>query len=352
MLGLILAVLLSLFFSTFCSLMEAALLSITWSSIEQIKEKNKKKGILLSNMRTHIDEPISAILTLNTIAHTAGASIAGAFASHLWGDALLPIFVAIFTILILFISEIIPKTLGVTHSTFLCTAFLYPLYGVVLFFKPVYFLTKQITALFTQSQQPLATEDDIKAMVSLSQKTGSINEYEALSINNILSLDTKHVADVMTPRTVVFSLPADITVAELLKDKNSLNYSRIPIYKENNEDIIGIVTRKELLQHREDGDTVRLFEIMQPVHFVLETTKLHTVLQTFLNSRSHLFVVIDEYGGLAGVISLEDVLEEILGREIVDETDTAIDLQKVARQRKARLVQAVNKKNTHVPSGL
>ena len=222
----------------------------------------------------------------------------------------------------------------------------------MLFFKPVYFLTKQITALFTQSQQPLATEDDIKAMVSLSQKTGSINEYDALSINNILSLDTKHVADVMTPRTVVFSLPADITVAELLKDKNSLNYSRIPIYKENNEDIIGIVTRKELLQHREDGDTVRLFEIMQPVHFVLETTKLHTVLQTFLNSRSHLFVVIDEYGGLAGVISLEDVLEEILGREIVDETDTAIDLQKVARQRKARLVQAVNKKNTHVPSGL
>ena len=187
-------------------------------------------------------------------------------------------------------------------------------------------------------------------MVYLYKKTGSINEYEALSINNILSLDTKHVADVMTPRTVVFSLPADITVAELLKDKNSLNYSRIPVYKENNEDIIGIVTRKELLQHREDGDTVRLFEIMQPVHFVLETTKLHTVLQTFLNSRSHLFVVIDEYGGLAGVISLEDVLEEILGREIVDETDTAIDLQKVARQRRARLVQAVNRKNMHASS--
>lgn len=339
MIAFTIAIALSLLFSAFCSITEAALYSITWTAIEKLKEQNLRRGMLLARLRSNIEEPISAILTLNTIANTAGATIAGAYSVALWGEASLPIFVALFTIAILLFSEIIPKTLGIAYSATICNIVLYPLIGVIFVLKPFVIIIKKMTALFYDPQEPDVTEEDIRAIVTLSHRGGQIEQYEALSIHNILTLDTKCVEDIMTPRTVVFSLPAHALLSQI-QGKNGLwNYSRIPVYGENNEDIVGIVTRKELLQMSTDDIDAPLYTVMKPVHFVLETTKLNVVLQQFLDSRSHLFVVLDEYGGLAGVVSLEDVLEEILGREIIDETDQVADLQKLARQRRASLIQ-------------
>lgn len=349
MMAFIVAIVLSLLISAFCSIAEAALYSITWSAIETLKERSPRRGAMLARLRSNIEEPISAILTLNTIANTAGATIAGAYCSTLWGESSLSIFVAAFTIAILLLAEIIPKTLGVAYSMTVCNIVLYPLVGVIFVLKPIIIVIKKITTLFYAPQEPNVTEEDIRAIVTLSQRGGKIQQYEALSIHNILTLDTKCVEGIMTPRTVVFSLPANALLSEIQNKPGVWNYSRIPVYGENNEDIVGIVTRKELLQMSTDGIDAPLYTVMKPVHFVLETTKLDIVLQQFLDSQSHLFIVLDEYGGLAGVVSLEDVLEEILGREIIDETDQVADLQKLARQRRATLIRTNSKrKKGHV----
>ena len=178
------------------------------------------------------------------------------------------------------------------------------------------------------------SEEDIRAVTALSLKAGTIQDYAESTIGNVLSLERKHVWDIMTPRTVVFSLPADLDMHEACKNPNIWNFSRIPIYADNNEDIVGLVERRALAKRLADGDTCTLADIMKPVHFVQESKTLDKLLKSFLNSRTHLFVVLDEYGGLAGVVSLEDVLEEILGREIVDESDAVVDLQELARNRR------------------
>ena len=199
-------------------------------------------------------------------------------------------------------------------------------------------LSGQITKLITPKKSgPEATEDDINAMARISRQAGVIQSYEEAAIRNILALDQKRVHDVMTPRTVVFSLSEDCTVDEAHAIPSFWHFSRIPVYAEDNEDIVGIVLRRDVVLHRDAHEGgMKLGEIMQPVHFVLESLTLDKVLSEFLERHQHLFAVLDEYGGLAGVISLEDVMEELLGREIVDESDVAADLRAVARSRRAK----------------
>merc|ERR1711879_278249 len=182
-------------------------------------------------------------------------------------------------------------------------------------------------------------EDDIRAIVSLTRRSGSIKPYEEQSIRNILMLDTKTVEEIMTPRTVVYSLPTDLTVAEAREQQRNWPHSRIPIYDEDPEDIVGVVFRRQVLEAlADDLDELKLGDIMRPVRFVLKTITLDKLLVKFLGSRLHLCVVLDEYGGVAGVVTLEDVLEEILGSEIVDETDQVVDMRELARQQRDELI--------------
>ena len=182
------------------------------------------------------------------------------------------------------------------------------------------------------------TEDDIRAVTSLSRQAGQIKAYEEAYIRNILALDQKRVYDIMTPRTVVFSLPEDMTAAEAYKNPRLWHVSRIPVYGEDNEDLVGLVDRRTILHCllEEKGETP-LSAIMKPLHFVLESQTLDKLLKELLHSRSHLFAVLDEYGGLAGVVTLEDVFEEMLGSEIMDESDSVADLRQMARQRRQAL---------------
>lgn len=342
MFALILTVLLAAGISALCSTTEAMLYSVPLTYIEKLREKGSRAGELLHAMRSNIDQPITAVLTLNTVANTAGASVAGALAASALGPENMPLFAVGFTILILVAGEILPKTFGVSYAEPLSVILVYPLRFLIVILRPITWAGGLITRLVSRPRDiPQATEDDIRVMASLSRKSGGIQAYEETAIRNILALDQKRVEDVMTPRTVVFSLPSSTGVDEAYHNTNFWHFSRIPVYEENNEDVVGLVSRRDVALHMgREHARVNLGDIMRPIHFVLESQTLDKVLTEFLESRQHLFAVLDEYGGLAGVISLEDVLEEMLGHEIVDESDVAPDMREAARQRRAAALRA------------
>ena len=350
MITLLLTVFLVVLVSAICSMTEAALYSVPWTYIEKLRKQGAPTGEILYQLRSRIDQPIAAVLTLNTVANTAGAAVAGAIAANVLGADNTALFAAGLTFLILAFGEILPKTLGVTHACGISSGMSRPLRLMVFLFKPFIWFSSLLTRLVAPPQSgPSATADDIRAITSLSRQTGRIQQYEENAIKNILSLDVKHVREIMTPRTMVFSLHEDLTILEAYDHPQIWHYSRIPIYGDDNEDIVGIVLRKEIGRYVSlGGSDKKLGEIMQPVRFVLENQTVDKLLLEFLESRLHLFIVLDEYGGLAGVVSLEDVLEEMLGREIVDESDAVADLREAARQRRSALTQA--RANAHTAS--
>ncbi|MDR2573711.1 MAG: hemolysin family protein [Desulfovibrio sp.] len=339
MLALALIVAFAVAVSFICSLTEAALYALSWSAIERMRRAGRKAGEMLHTLRGNIDKPIAAILTLNTAANTIGAAVAGAAFVGLFGDAHMPLFALAFTLLVLCLGEIVPKTLGVAYSEALAPFLARPLVVMVKILSPVLWLSGRLTKLIAPpASGPSISEDDIRAFTSLSRQAGQIKAYEERFIRNVLALDQKRVREIMTPRTVVFSLPDEATVAEAYNDPRIWHFSRIPVYGEDNEDLLGVVERPTLARCFSGGKTAaRLSEIMHPIHFILETQTLNVLLDSLLKAKGHLFAVLDEYGGLAGVVSLEDVLEEILGREIMDESDRVADMRALARERRKAL---------------
>lgn len=339
MLTLILAVSIAVLVSFFCSLAEAALYAVPWSAIESLRKQKRRSGILLYKMRVNVDKPIAAILTLNTLANTAGSTIAGAAFLAVYGPGSMAVFATVFTVIILAFGEIVPKTLGVAHSVAVARALARPITVMVKILTPVLWLTGLLTRLISPSSKtPQVSEDDIRAIASLSRQAGRIQPYEEKFVKNVLALDQKRVHDIMTPRTVVFSLPESLTVEEAYKDPRIWHFSRVPVYGDDNEDLVGLVERRALGQcYAADKKDLRLSDIMRPLHFVQESQTLDILLRELLKEKTHLFAALDEYGGLAGVVSLEDVLEEILGSEIIDESDNVADLRALARERRKAL---------------
>lgn len=325
--------------SFLCSLTEAALYAVPWSAIEKARRAGRPVGELLFTMRSEVDKPIAVILTCNTIANTAGAAVAGSAFTAVFGDTWLALFAALFTVLILAFGEIVPKTLGVAYASPIMEVLARPLALAIKLLTPLLWLTTLLTRLLTPAAKgPEISEDDIRAVTSLSREAGQIQPYEEKFIRNVLALDQKRVHEIMTPRTVVFSLPDDCTVEEAYNNPQTWHISRIPVWGENNEDLVGLVERRLLgLAMRNGKGAQPLSSIMQPLHFILENQTLDVLLRELLAAHVHLFAVLDEYGGLAGVVSLEDVMEEILGSEIIDESDNVDDLREMARKRRASL---------------
>lgn len=339
MTALILAVGFVVIISAGCSMFEAVLYSVPLRHLETMARSKKKSGVILKGLRKNVDKPITAILTLNTISNTAGASIAGAMAATVFGREWLGYFSVFFTMSILIFSEVIPKTAGVVYARNLASFVAYPLGWLVLIMKPVIWMISLLTGIISRNKpEDSVSPDEIKIMAQASLRTGSIERYQEMVIANVLSLGNRNVKDVMTPRTVVFSLNQDLTVEEAYSETKQWEHSRIPVYDEGSEDIVGIVLTKELFKSlAEDKADVTLKELMRPVRFVVEAARLNNVLMDFINSREKLFAVIDEYGGLSGVVSLEDILEEILGREILDEFDQVDDKRKLAKLKRQML---------------
>jgi len=292
----------------------------------------------LRRLRANVDKPISAILSLNTIANTGGASLAGFMAGKVLGKDSIEeyLFSGLFTISILLFAEVIPKTIGVVFARPVSGFIARPLQLLVWTFTPFIILCRLATRLVAKGQKEQdISDEELISLARLGRRSGALDPTEAGVIQNILSLKSKTAADVMTPRTVVFSLSEDLTVEEARNQKGIWAHSRIPVYSEDFEDIVGIVLRRDMLAALTNNKADRkLIELMRPVHFVAETHTLERILQMFLERRQHLFIVIDEYSGLSGVLTLEDVLEEILGKEIVDESDQVTDMRELARRRR------------------
>ena len=340
MVELIIAVSAAMVISGCCSLFEAVLYSVPLRHIETLVHKKRPSGQIFKELRGNVDQPIAAILTLNTIANTAGAAVAGSAATAVFGYQWLAYFSALFTLGILIFSEVIPKTAGVVYGKSLLPVVAHPLKWLVSFMKPAIWLVSHITGLIAHKKaQEAVSPDELKTMARLSLRSGGIKQYQETVIDNVLSLDTRFVKDVMTPRTVIFSLSEHLTLEEAAKASAKWEHSRFPVYDKYVEDIVGIVLTKELFISLAQGEKdKKLTDLMRPVHFVVETAKLNNVLMEFMGRHQHLSVVIDEYGGLSGLVSLEDILEEILGREIIDESDEVADKREQAWQRRSSLI--------------
>ncbi|MEW6520706.1 MAG: hemolysin family protein [Thermodesulfobacteriota bacterium] len=322
--------------SALCSIIEAVLYSVPASRVEILAKSNRLSGRLLKGLKNNIQQPITAILTLNTIANTMGAAIAGASAAAVFGDRYLSLFSALFTFTILIFSEILPKTIGVVYSREIAPWIAIPLYGLVKILSPIVWIIKHATMLIPgYNKQTEISAEEIHAMAVLSRKSGVIDSQQEEFIKNIIDLKKKTVREAMTPRTVTFTLDKNLSVAEaqLLQDQWN-RHSRVPVYDKEPNDIVGIVLRKDvLLSVAERKERQTLASLMKPVHFVPETARLNTILLEFFERRQHLFCVVDEYGGMTGVISLEDIIEEIVGQEIIDETDPSKSMREIARDK-------------------
>ncbi len=331
---------LSIIISALCSIAEAALYSIPISHIEVLAQSGKGYGKVLKRLRADIHKPIIAVLTLNTIANTMGAALAGALVVKLFGNQYLGWFSAAFTLTILFFSEIIPKTAGITYSKEIGPLMAYPLLGLVHLFAPIVWICQKLTTIISKSDpQSLISAKEIQAIASMSHKSGDISRQEEKIIINILDLKNKPVRRAMTPMTVAFTLSEHLTVKEAneLKDKWNL-HSRVPVYDEDPDDIVGVVLRKDVLLSAAEGKTdLKLTELMDTAHFVPESAPLPNILLDFIEQRQHLFIVVDEYGGPTGIISMEDIIEEIMGEEIMDESDKTRDMRELARFKRRSL---------------
>jgi len=324
--------------SFICSVLEAVLLSTTFSYIDTQVKNGVKGAKNLKKIKTDVDVSIGSILTLNTIANTFGAAGVGAEAGQLWGIKVM-IFVSMgLTLLILYFSEIIPKTIGATHWKTLAIPSSYIIRILIIITYPFNFVATYLTKFISGNKQIKSdiSRDEILTVVSQGKDAEVISEKEAKIIINVLRLRNIKVEEVLTPRKVVFALEENLTIDEVLKDKEKVKklkqFSRIPIYSQSKDFISGIVFTQTIFE--EDGldnDHKKLSEIAKPVFSVHENVNLSEILDLFISRKEHLFIVIDNYSQTSGVVTLEDVFETLLGLEIMDELDTIEDMQEYAK---------------------
>ena len=331
---LLIAVVAVLVVSGFCSLSEASLYTVRRPYIRQLVDAGSVSGSILEDFKGNMDKPITAILVVNTLANTAGAAIAGAKAVELFGPGALLWFSAAFTAAVLFLSEIFPKILGVVHNRPVARAVALPWHAIIRTMYPITATVEQVTRLIKPTlPEAFAPEEEVAQFARLSAEEGSILEFEARIVHNALRLNEITARDIMTPRNVVFRLPADMTVRDVLGERREWTFSRIPLYDRHDpERWTGMVRAVDVLRElAEDRSDTTLAELARPLHFVPEGVEGHVLLEQFLEKRSHLFAVLDEFGGVSGVATLEDVMESLIGSEIVDEVDRVEDMQETAR---------------------
>ncbi|MBW2529268.1 MAG: HlyC/CorC family transporter [Deltaproteobacteria bacterium] len=348
MIALIFYVLLALGVSFLCSVLEAVLLSVTPYYVKALEADSPKAAVRLRRLKESVDRPLAAILSLNTIAHTVGAAGAGAQAAHVFGDAYLGIASGVLTLLILIVSEIIPKTLGARYWRSLAPRLAGLLVALVWLLWPLVKLSELITRMLGKRKgRPRVTRDELEAMVDLGEDQGAIEKGESLIVRNLLRFGGLHATDVMTPRPVIFHLPAAATVGDVVKKCEERGFSRIPVTGGSVDDINGYVLRDDiLLQAARDRQGTTLQELQRNILTVPASMPLSRVFDRLLRKTDTLALVVDEYGGTEGLVTAEDVVETLLGLEIVDESDTAVDMQALARAqwekraRKLRLLES------------
>lgn len=334
MLLLIIYVAVALGFSFLCSVAEAVILSVSSAYISLLEREGKPTGDLLRELSADINKPLSAILTLNTIAHTMGAAGAGAQAAVVFGDAYLGVISAVLTLLILVFSEIIPKTLGATYWRQLAPSTALFLKYLIKVLYPFVKMSEKLTSGFKEDS-PLRglSRSEMLAMAEISAQEGQLENHEMGFMQSMLNLNELKLKDAMTHRTVVFSLSEDMKVETWFHKHNGNEFSRIPIYEQDEpEKITGFVMKSDLLLAQARGNSsTPLKNYKKDMIVMLSTMPLSAAFDKFLNNRANMLLVVDEYGGLEGVLTMEDTVEALLGVEIIDENDRAISMKRMAK---------------------
>ncbi len=328
--------------SFMCSIMEAVLLSISTSFVARMEHERPHLGARLHYLKANIDQPLAAILSLNTIAHTVGAAGAGAQAAAIFGDAYIGLISAVLTLLILVLSEIIPKTLGAAYWRQLTPFVAASLKVTTTLMWPLVKMAEILTSLMTRNKPRKSVHrEEFIALAELGSREGIFHKYESRVLQNLFFLRDIRTRDIMTPRTVVYALPDNISAEQVMADGGLLRFSRIPVYGRDLDDIKGFTLKSDILQAcRENPDTL-LRQLCRPIVVVPGKLTLHELFEKMMSESTHIALVIDEYGGTEGVVTMEDFIETLLGLEIVDEYDTVEDMQVMARkqwQRRARRV--------------
>jgi CBS domain containing-hemolysin-like protein len=332
---LLLYVLIALLFSFLCSIAEATLLSITPSYIAGLKQTNPKKAAQLQRLKVdNIDQSLAAILTVNTIAHTLGAIGAGSKATAVFGDAWFGVFSAVMTLLILFLTEIVPKTLGATYWRQFASFSTVYVNALIKCMYPLIVVSEKLTRLISGGKKLHDfSRDEFVAMAGIGQEQGLINDRESKIIRNLFLFKSVEASTVMTPRIVVSALQKDQTVEQALSDPAKGTFSRLPIYGNDLDSVVGFVLREDLLVAKNQGQGQRIVsDFRRDIVAVIASTSLSRLLETLLEQRQHIALVVGEYGETKGLVTLEDVVETLLGIEILDEGDKVDDMQKLARQ--------------------
>lgn len=320
--------------SFLCSILEAILLSVSQSYIAMLENDDRSSGSLMRNLKDDIDRPLSAILTLNTFAHTVGAAGVGAQAQMVFGSGYVGITSAILTLLILFISEIIPKTLGATYWKTLAPVAARIIRVLIWILYPFVVISMGITNLLSDDEdRPTFSREEFSAMADRGAQEGIIEKEESDILKNLVRFSSLRVKDIMTPRVVVVMFNEEEVVSDVFDKHDELRFSRLPVYGEKEDDITGYVLKNDLLINlAQDKDSVKLQEIKRDILILPETISLQSLFEQLLENQEHIAVAVDEYGGFSGIVTMEDVVETLLGMEIVDEIDKNEDMQKLARK--------------------
>ncbi|RRO21917.1 CNNM domain-containing protein [Flavobacteriaceae bacterium 14752] len=347
---LLLYLFIALFTSFLCSIMEAVLLSVPMSYLKSKAENGDKTLDSMIGFKDDVEKPLSAILSLNTIAHTVGAAGVGAQATLVFGDAYFGIVSAVLTILILIFTEIIPKTLGANYNKKLSQIVSVLIKWTIFITYPLVWMSSIITKSLSSKKAELTTSrEEISALADIGNQEGIFVEKEKKIIQNLIKLKSLKIKEVMTPRIVVVTANEDMSLREFLENKEFLHFSRIPVFKDNTDNVTGYVFRQYVFEKlAEDQFDLKLKDIKRDILTFPKSITLFDAWEEMLSRKEHISLVLDEYGGMDGITTLEDIIESLLGFEIVDETDKEEDMQKYALRRwreKQKKYELLNKKN-------
>ncbi|KAA3605499.1 MAG: HlyC/CorC family transporter [Planctomycetota bacterium] len=323
-----------------CSLFEAALYAVSPSQVELLRKQKRFGSRKLASLRADIEEPIAAILTVNTIAHTVGSAWCGALVGSLYGSRAFGVFAAVFTVLVLALTEIVPKSVGFRYAAYFAPRVAWPIQWMIWAVMPIARPARSIMRALTGGDPNAGpSEEEIVVFAKLAAQKGAVRGEEQQWVQNALRLDKLTAGDLRTPRPVVETMPAEMTVAEAIDQTSEWTHSRVPIMETGGQDqILGLIFRREIFDAAVQGfENKTLRDFVHEISWVPETMPGHDLLRFFLNQRKHLVAVADEYGSFEGIVTLEDVLEALLGEEIVDEHDEVEDMQALARKQKPEL---------------
>jgi CBS domain containing-hemolysin-like protein len=329
------AIILTVGTSFMCSLFESVVLSTTIAEIEALKKTRPRRGAVLEHLKHEIDATISAILTLNTAANSLGSVAVGAVAVQFYSGSVVVALSIGFGAVLLVFSEVLPKNIGIAHRAALQPYVVYPIAWLRRMLLPVTWLCALVVRPFVGPPAALhGSGEEIKLLAERGAQEGTLSKSESSIIANALSLDNIRVSAIMTPRTVVTALHRSASVGEVFKEHPTLPFGRMPVFGKNLDDIVGVARGRDLLKakaHDQDAGLVEQF--MQEAQFIPETATVGNALQLSLKTHNKLLVAVDEFGATAGVVTMEDVIEHLLGREIFEKDDVAVDMRELARTR-------------------